>query len=87
MGYENGFWKFFWSKPGQFGEGANFITPTMKEDLPRNGERYFNDALEDAYVYSTTRTLTTNEIFDGHGFIYRQECNDLAVSAQVKLLI
>ena len=72
VGYGNGYWKFFWSKPGQFGDDANFITGTMKEDPSRNGERYFNDAIEDAYTYSTTLTLTTNQIFDGRGFIYKQ---------------
>jgi len=72
VGYGNGYWKFFWSKPGQFGDDANFITRTMKEDPSRNGERYFNDAIEDAYVYSTTLTLTTNQVFDGRGFMYKQ---------------
>lgn len=72
VGYGNGYWKFFWSKPGQFGDDANFITRTMKEDPSRNGERYFNDAIEDAYTYSTTLTLTTNQIFDGRGFMYKQ---------------
>jgi len=72
VGYRNGNWKFFWSKPGQFGDDANFITSTMKEDPSRNGERYFNDAIEDAYSYSTTLTLTINEIFDGRGFVYKQ---------------
>ena len=72
VGYGNGYWKFFWSKPGQFGDDANFITRTMKEDPSRNGERYFNDAIEDDYTYSTTLTLTTNQIFDGRGFIYKQ---------------
>lgn len=72
VGYGNGYWKFFWSKPGQFGDDANFITRTMKEDPSRNGERYFNDAIEDGYTYSTTLTLTTNEIFDGRGFMYKQ---------------
>ena len=76
VGYGNGYWKFFWSKPGQFGEDANFITRTMKEDPSRNGERYFNDAIEDAYTYSTTLTLTTNQIFDGHGFVYKQVFSD-----------
>ena len=72
VGYGNGYWKFFWSKPGQFGDDANFITGTMKEDPSRNGERYFNDAIEDVYTYSTTLTLTTNQIFDGRGFVYKQ---------------
>jgi hypothetical protein len=72
IGYANGCWKFFWSKPGQFGIDANFITPTMKEDPSQRGERYFNDAIQDAYTYSTTLTLTTNEVFDGQGFIYKQ---------------
>lgn len=72
IGYANGYWKFFWSKPGQFGLDANFITSTMKEDPSQRGERYFNDAIQDAYTYSTTLTLTTNEVFDGQGFIYRQ---------------
>jgi hypothetical protein len=72
VGYGNGYWKFFWSKPGQFGDDANFITRTMKEDPSRNGERYFNDAIEDVYTYSTTLTLTTNQIFDGRGFVYKQ---------------
>jgi hypothetical protein len=72
VGYGNGYWKFLWSKPGQFGDDANFITPTMKEDPSRNGERYFNDAIEDDYTYSTTLTLTTNQIFDGRGFMYKQ---------------
>jgi hypothetical protein len=72
VGYGNGYWKFFWSKPGQFGDDANFITGKMKEDPSRNGERYFNDAIEDVYTYSTTLTLTTNQIFDGRGFMYKQ---------------
>ena len=72
VGYGNEYWKFFWSKPGQFGDDANFITRTMKEDPSRNGERYFNDAIEDDYTYSTTLTLTTNQIFDGRGFVYKQ---------------
>lgn len=72
VGYGNGNWKFFWSKPGQFGDDANFITGKMKEDPSRNGERYFNDAIEDVYTYFTTLTLTTNQIFDGRGFIYKQ---------------
>jgi len=72
IGYANGYWKFFWSKPGQFGIDANFITPTMKEDPSQRGERYFNDAIQDAYTYSTTLTLTTSEVFDGQGFIYKQ---------------
>lgn len=72
IGYTNGYWKFFWSKPGQFGIGANFITPTMKEDPSQGGDRYFNDAIQDAYTYSTTLTLTTNEVFDGQGFMYKQ---------------
>ena len=72
VGYENGYWKFFWSKPGQFGDDANFITRTMKEDPSRNGERYFNDAIEDACTYSTTLTLTTNQVFNGRGFMYKQ---------------
>ena len=72
VGYGNGYWKFFWSKPGQFGDDANFITRMMKEDPSRNGERYFNDAIEDIYTYSTTLTLTTNQIFDGRGFMYKQ---------------
>ncbi len=72
VGYGNGYWKFFWSKPSQFDDGANFITGKMKEDPSRNGERYFNDAIEDVYTYSTTLTLTTNQIFDGLGFVYKQ---------------
>ena len=72
VGYENEYWKFFWSKPGQFGDDANFITPTMKEDPSQSGERYFNDAIDDAYTYSTTLTLTTNQLFDGQGFMYKQ---------------
>lgn len=72
VGYANGYWKFFWSKPGQFGDDANFITPTMKEDPSQRGERYFNDAIQDAYTYSTTLTLTTNQVFDGQGFMYKQ---------------
>ena len=72
VGYGDGHWKFFWSKPGQFGDDANFITGKMKEDPSRNGERYFNDAIEDVYTYSTTLTLTTNQIFDGRGFMYKQ---------------
>ncbi len=72
VGYGDGYWKFFWSKPGLFGDDANFITGKMKEDPSRNGERYFNDAIEDAYTYSTTLTLTTNQIFDGRGFVYKQ---------------
>ncbi len=75
VGYRNGYWKFFWSKPGQFGDDANFITPTIKEDPSRNGERYLNDAIEDVYTYSTTLTLTTNQIFDGRGFVYKQVFN------------
>jgi hypothetical protein len=75
VGYRNGNWKFFWSKPGQFGDDANFITPTMKEDPSQNGERYFNDAIEDVHTYSTTLTLTTNQIFDGRGFVYKQVFN------------
>lgn len=72
IGYTNGYWKFIWSKPGQFGIDANFITPIMKEDPSQRGERYFNDAIQDAYTYSTTLTLTTNEVFDGQGFMYKQ---------------
>jgi hypothetical protein len=72
VGYGNGYWKFFWSKPGEFGKDANFITPTMKEDPTQNGERYFNDAIKDDYTYSTTLTLTKNQLFDGCGFMYKQ---------------
>jgi hypothetical protein len=73
--YGNGYWKFFWSKPGQFGEGGNFITDTLKEDPPRNGDRYFNDAIEDQYVYSSTITLTTAQFQNGRSFIYKQRFN------------
>lgn len=66
-------WKFFWSKPGQYGPGANFITQIMKEDPPRNGERYFNDASKDQMQYSTTLTLTNIQLYDGQAFIYRQQ--------------
>jgi hypothetical protein len=74
--YENGLSKFFWSKPGQFGPDANFITASMKEEQSRQGERYFNDAHQGQFVYSVTLTLTGKELFDGESFMYRQEFDD-----------
>ena len=73
--YDNAIWswKFFWSKPGQYGPDANFITQTMKEDPPRNGERYFNDASKDQMQYSATLTLTNMQLYDGQAFMYRQQ--------------
>ena len=66
-------WKFFWSKPGQYGPDGNFITQTMKEDPPRNGERYFNDGSKDQMQYSATLTLTNMQLYDGSAFMYRQQ--------------
>lgn len=70
--YMSGYWKFFWSKPGQYGDEGNFITGAMKEDPARNGDRYFNDAIDDQFTYSTTLTLTSKPFQDGRSFIYKQ---------------
>jgi len=74
--YENGLSKFFWSKPGQFGPNANFITVSMKEEQSRQGVRYFNDAHHVQFVYSVTLTLTGKDLFEGKSFWYRQEFDD-----------
>ena len=73
--YDKAVWscKFFWSKPGQFWPDGNFITKIMKEDPPRNGERYFNDANRDQMHYSSTLTMTNMQLYDGQAFMYRQE--------------
>jgi hypothetical protein len=65
-------WKFFWSIPGKIGQDGVFITNAMKEDPPRNGERYWNDAGDDKMVYSTTLTLSNSLTNDGQTFLYRQ---------------
>ena len=65
-------WKFFWSKPGQFRPDGNFITKVMKEEPPRNGERYFNDFINDETPYCSTLTLTNLNLHDGNAFMYRQ---------------
>lgn len=72
--YDNGpwSWKFFWSKPGQYQSDGVFITNLMKEDPPRNGERYFNDASQDQMAYSVTLTLTQMMLHDNPAFMYRQ---------------
>lgn len=66
-------WKFFWSKPGQHGATGTFVTEAMKEDPPRNGERYFNDASEDQTEYSVTLTLTGMPLHGAPAFMYRQQ--------------
>ena len=71
--YTNGYSKFFWSKPGQYGDEGNFITKAMKEEPPKNGERYFNDALVDKFTYSSTLTIVSTRMFDGQGFLYKQK--------------
>jgi hypothetical protein len=75
--YENGLSKFFWSKPDQYGPDANFITASMKEEQPRDGERYFNDAYQGQDFYSVTLTLTGIDLFDGKSFVYKQEFDNL----------
>ena len=78
--YDNGIWswKFFWSKPNEYGDDGNFITKVMKEDPPRNGDRYFNDAKDkDQLMYDTTLTLTSTIMQDGgQSFMYRQQFAD-----------
>jgi len=72
--YTNGGSKFYFSKPGVFGPDGTFITAVMKEDAPRNGERYFNDAYQDdPSVFSTTLTLTNQQMLGGTGFMFRQK--------------
>ena len=66
-------WKFFWSNPGQYGPDGNFITKVMKEEPPRNGERYFNDFSNDETQYCSTLTLTNMNLYDGNAFMYRQQ--------------
>tara|TARA_B100000963_G_C22283677_1_gene518276 strand:+ start:35 stop:493 length:459 start_codon:yes stop_codon:yes gene_type:complete len=74
--YDNNIWswKFFWSKPGEYGQSGNFITDAMKEDPPKTGERYFNDATDEAQLqYKSTLTLMDNKMFDDEqSFMYRQ---------------
>ena len=65
-------WKFFWTLEGNDFEDGIFITNAMKEDSPKNGERYWNDAGEDKMAYSTTLTLSSSLINDGQTFLYRQ---------------
>ena len=65
-------WKFFWSIPEKYGTNGVFVTELMKEDPPKNGERYWNDAGAERMEYNTTLTLTSTPIEDGQGFIYRQ---------------
>jgi hypothetical protein len=74
--YENGLSKFFWSKPGQFGPDANFISVSMKEEQSRQGVRYFNDAHHGQFAYSVTLTLSGTDLFEGKSFWYRQEFDD-----------
>jgi len=72
--FSDGFSKFFWSKPGEYGDNGVFTTVGMAEALPLNGERYFNDAYhEDPTVYSVTLTLTNQPFNDGKAFLYRQK--------------
>ena len=68
-------WRFFWSKPGEQGISGNFITSPMKEDPPKGGERYFNDAnLEDPRIWNTAFTLINKESFnkEEQSFFYRE---------------
>lgn len=65
-------WKFFWTLEENVGEEGIFITNAMKEDPPKNGERYWNDAGEDKMVYSTTLTLSSSLKNNGLNFLYRQ---------------
>lgn len=75
--YTNRGSKFYFSKPGVFGPDGIFITEVLKEDLPRNDERYFNDAYQtDPNVFSTTLTLTNQQILGGTGFMFRQKFDD-----------
>ncbi|MDB2469664.1 hypothetical protein N9X39_06345 [Alphaproteobacteria bacterium] len=75
------FWKFFWSRPPEFGDDHIFKTERMKEDPPKKGERYFNDAVgEEQIRYNTTFTLLdTPFVHPGNpsfncdqSFVYRQ---------------
>ena len=79
------FWTFFWSKPPEFGHDQIFKTERMKEDPPKNGERYFNDAVgKEQTRYNTTFTLLdTPFVHPGNAsvkctksFIYRQHFDD-----------
>ena len=70
-------WKFFWKTQENVVDGGIFITNFMKEDTPKDGERYWNDAGEDRMVYSTTLTLISNPINAEQinaelNFLYRQ---------------
>lgn len=75
--YKNGYSRFFWSKPGEYGAAGMFVTKPLIEGQPKNGERYFNDAYyEDPNKFSVTLTITNQMVHDGQGFMYRQEFSD-----------
>ena len=74
--YSNEFFKFFWSKPNQYGKDANFITNAMVENAPGHAVRYFNDAYPDQSFYTVTLTLADQRIFDGRAFMYKQKFSD-----------
>lgn len=68
------FWKFFWSKPKEYGQGNIFATDRMKEDLSADEHRYFNDAKDvEQTAMNSTFTLCNIPAFDcGLSFMYRQ---------------
>ena len=69
--YENNnwCWKFFWSKPEEYGESGNFITKVLKESPPSDINRFFNDASnQDPRIWKTALTLTSKEINFGEIF-------------------
>ncbi len=77
--YENNnwCWKFFWSKPEEYGESGNFITKVLKESPPSDINRFFNDASnQDPRIWKTALTLTSKEINFGeifsNSFVYRE---------------
>ena len=84
-------WKFFWSKPGQYGEDGNFVTNAMKENqAPRGSNRYFNDATDVAQLdYNSTLTLDTELMLDdgGKSFIYRQHFDNWTGAFQGSLTL
>lgn len=68
------FWKFFWSKPKEYGKGEIFATDRMKEDLSADEHRYFNDAKDvEQTAMNSTFTLCNIPAFDcSLSFMYRQ---------------